>query len=187
MGQPPDFLTETPQEFEAAAYQPSLPSRRGELLAWLSALGVAIGTALLALRLGQLPTLGLGLTLFLVLVAVIISFGVWMDRNTRLEVNEDGLHYRSPVRDVELSWAQVKQLEATPAGEGWRIRVYGDEAYFSYRTASMLRFGSFSEMPLGFSEGERVAAVIRSRAALSDVARTENGWRCRRPEARGPS
>lgn len=178
MEEPPEFLADPPPELELGAYRPTLASRRGELIAWLTALGTGVGTAILALRLGQLPSLGLGLTLLLIFVSVLISFGGWMERNTALTLEEDRIHYRSPVRDVQLGWDEIKTLQALEAGRGWKIRVEGQEGQFSFRTASSLRFGSFDEMPLGFSEGEQLAGYIRAQAGLSPPSKRSGGWVC---------
>lgn len=178
MGQPPSFLVEASRTIEEGTVRPNLPGRRGELIAWLSALGVGVGTAILALRLGELPTLGLGLTLFLILVATLISFGGWMERNTSIRIGERGVSYRSPVRRVEFAWDEIERLHATPIGDGWRIGVQGKRTRFSFRTASTLRFGSFREMPFGFDEGERVAGLIRARSRLSAPRPVDGGWVC---------
>lgn len=178
MEEPPEFLADPPSDLRLGTYRPTLASRRGELIAWLSALGTGVGTAILALRLGQLPSFGLGLTLFLIFVSILISFGGWMERNTALTLREDGIHYRSPVRDVEMGWDEIVRLRAEGAGRGWKIRVEGREGQFSFRTASSLRLGTYDEMPLGFSEGERLAGIIRSRAELSPPARGSGGWDC---------
>lgn len=187
MGQPPKFLVESPAPFQQETFHPSLPSRRGELIAWLSALGVGIGTAVLALRLGDLPAIGLGMTLFLILVATLISFGGWMERNTSIHVTEQGVRYRSPVRRVSLDWTEIERLQAEPAGDGWRIRVHGNDEYFSFRTASTLRFGSFSEMALGFEEGEHMTNLIRFHAELSPPEPLDGGWVCARVPAVSPT
>lgn len=180
MRQMPQFLQEgAPQAGLAGVHRPSLSSHRGERIAWLCTLGAGAGSWALSLQIGQIPTVGLGLTVFFGAASLLISFGRWVDRGTTLRLDEEGVVYRSPLRRTKLAWRQIRELWAVEAGGCWRVGVRGEGEGFAFRTQATVGFRSMAEMPVGFPSGEQVAGRIRSRAGLASAIWERGRWVCR--------
>ena len=185
MSEQPEFLEHQPTfEQVNGSHRPAPGGRQGELMAWLSALGAGIGTLVLSWRLQEMSALGLGATLLIVLLAILVSYGNWIERNTKLVVRQEGIYYRSPLRRRSFSWEQIEQLDLLPHNRGWRVRVFGEQGAFHYQSQGTLNFGSFDQMAVGIAKGEQVAAYIRHRSGLDKVQARGDGWVCRRSESR---
>ncbi len=177
MDKPPDFLSgdlEPPSEGEV--FRPADPSRRGEAIAWLCAVAVALLGGAVFWRTGRMPPLTVSLLALFVVAGALISFGNWMDRSTRIQIDGPRLSYTSPLRKVRLRLEEVSEVWAIPAGRGWRIVVRGPGMSFQYRTGSTISLGATREMPIGFPEGRRLAAAIRKGAGLGPPEAADRGW-----------
>lgn len=176
----PDFLDREGPAVPAREYRPVQGSRQGEVMAWLTAVGAAVGTVILSGQRGELFVLGAGLAAFLVATAALLTFGSWLDRNTRIRFDEDQLAYRSPLRRVALTWDRIERLSAWDTGRGWRVQVEGGERAVRFRTQNRLSLGG-QELALGIEGGEELANAIRRRAGLASP-RTQGGrWICEPP------
>ncbi len=161
-------------------FHPAEPNRRGERAAWLLTLAVIAVAGFAAWRTGRLPPLSMFFAFFFGAAAILISLGNWMDVNTRIEVDEAGLRYRSPVRQVRLGWGEVEEVYAMPAGQGWRVTVSGAGHSFGLRTASELTFAGWGNLAYGFPQGERLVRLILGQAGLAEPVAQDRGWVCRR-------
>ncbi|MFP3852866.1 MAG: PH domain-containing protein [Anaerolineales bacterium] len=161
-------------------HKPVQSGRKGEGLAWLAAFGAGLGGALLAWRTGEWSGLALGALLLFTSLALIITFGNWMERNTALEVESEGIRYRSPLRKVRLSWDEITELGLSKSNDGWRVEVEGESGRFHYQTAGSLQFAGFEEMPLGIPEGGAIAALIKQRSGLHQCGSKRGQWVCHR-------
>jgi hypothetical protein len=161
-------------------FSPAPPDRRGEAGAWLAASALALASAVLHFRLGSVPLI-LTITLAAVLLsAALISFGNWNDRRSSLTLDQDGLEWRSALGTICLSWDQVREVQAVPAGGGWRLLVIGDTARFAFRSASALTLGGLNRLEYGYPHGAKAAGLIRVRAGLSAPQAEGGGWVARR-------
>lgn len=182
MEEKPDFLATEVELAEVEGFhQPLQSNRRGELLAWLSTLGAAIGSGVILWRSGQAP--GLGVTAFILfgLIAILISFGNWVERNTELQVTKEGVSYHSPLRRRSFSWQEVEQVRIMDSRHGWRVQVIADHGSFHYQSQGWLEFGGVDSMELGFPAGLAIAAFIQQRCHLDEQHRDGSEWVYRRP------
>jgi hypothetical protein len=162
-------------------FKPASPNRRGEAFAWLSTLGMLAVNAILFARTGSLRTFPILLLLGFGLAAALISFSNWMDGNTEVRVSPEGIHYHSPVRDIQLAWGQIGQLRAGQVGGSWRVAVEGEEGGFHFRTGTVLGESTARPFRFGFLEGEALVSLILGGAGLTDLRQDEATWICRRP------
>lgn len=168
-----------------SVFRPATPNRRGEMFAWISALGMMIVFGILWARSGEIPLFPLLLMLGFWSTALMISFSNWMDLRTQVRVSPAGLRYRSPVRDVALDWREVRELRAGPVGGSWRIAVNGEGGGFHFRTATVLGAKTARPFRYGFPEGARIVSLILGGAGLTAVSRVGGTWICRRGGALG--
>ncbi len=187
VGRTPGLLQEPRTPVSDRIFRPAVPNRRGEGFAWLSALGMLAVTGILLARTGSIQIFPLLLLLGFGLAAALISFSNWMDRNTQVWVSSEGIHYRSPVRNVHLKWGEVSELRAGQVGGSWRIAVQGDEGSFHFRTATRLGSNTARPFNFGFVEGDALASLIVGGAGLTDLRRGEGTWICRRPGEETPT
>jgi hypothetical protein len=181
----PGLLRERRIPEEDRIFQPTVPNRRGELFAWISALGMVIVFGVVFARSGRVPVFPLLLLLGFWSAALMISFSNWMDIRTQVSVSPAGVHYRSPVRDVPLDWGQVCELRAVRVGGSWRITVEGEGAGFHFRTATVLGANTARPFRYGFPEGELLVSLILGGASLTEISRGGDTWICRRAGRRG--
>lgn len=180
MNEPPVFLQTPGTPPVAATLRPVAPDRRGELIAWVCALGA--GLAVLAFRwgLGSLPPVLPLLAVAFGLAGLVISFGNWVDRRTQIRFGDEGLAYESPLRRVHLSWEEVQEVWYLPGRRGGRVVVRGEERGFQYRTLADLSLGESRRFAFGIEGGDRLAGWIRVRAGLGEPRWEERAWVCRR-------
>jgi hypothetical protein len=156
---------------EAAEFRPELISRRGEAIAWAGAL--LVGGAWLALILS-----GNGVNLLvpllaipLLLAALSISLGNWMDRHTRLRLDEDGIIFQNRLRNVQMKWAEIQQVRVFPAQWSKKVQVVGENAHFSFLTLGEVKFGHEVKGRVGFAAGETILKRILENSDLHEIHR----------------
>lgn len=153
-------------EKQAQEFLPELNSRRGELIAWGSAMLVAAGWLVLAASGNRVPGSVPFLGILLLLAALSISLGNWMDRRTRLRVSADGIHFQNGLRDVHLGWDEIRQVQVYPGKWGKRVSVIGPASHFEFRTLGEVSVQGETKGRMGFGEGERILRRILEAADL---------------------
>jgi len=140
-------------------YRPELIARRGEAIAWLlfvvvsapwlhrwhHANGIAhrrLETAWLAAKLLKMQVTWLvPVFAFLLLFAAgSISLGNWIDRCTALFLDKDGVTFQNGLRNVRLTWNQIKEVRVLPATWNKRVSVIGERAHFDLNTLGEVKY-----------------------------------------------
>jgi hypothetical protein len=147
-------------------FHPELNSRRGELIAWGSALLVSAGWLVLALSGSRVPGSVPFLDIVLLLAGLSISLGNWMDHRTRLQLGLDGVHFQNGLRDVQLSWDEILQIQVYPGKWGKRISVIGPASHFEFRTLGEVSVQGETKGRMGFVDGERILQKMLQAAGL---------------------
>lgn len=165
--QPPTSVDELPDKPEI--YRPVLLARKGEIIAWLLSLVVGIAWMILLLR-GLKVFIALPLlAIFLLVSALSISLGNWMDRQTELQITGDGVEYKNGLRHVRLSWDEIEQVRVISSQWGKKVHVIGPETFFSFRTLGEVKVQGEVKGQMGFLQGEKVLKQILDRSALKMV------------------
>lgn len=161
-------------------FRPLPSNRRGEFIAWSSAVVVGLVGGALFWQSGRVSSLAIFLFIFFCSSAILISYGNWMEAHTLIRLSPECVIYQSPVRKVTLALNDVHELWVSSAGRGWRIAVRGVEGGFTYRTAA--RLGGYSDQVvyIGIEHGDRLAGLLRSMAQLSTPALEGEAWLCRK-------
>ncbi len=156
-------------------YRPELLSRRGELIAWGSTLILGIGG--LVLRLGGQPVPGVVffLGVFLLLAALSISLGNWMDRHTLIRLDGKGIEFSNGLRHVYLPWQEIRQVYVLPSRWGDKVQVFGARAYFHFRTLGEVKVQGEVKGRMGFEKGEEILGAILLNGQLHAVERPGEG------------
>jgi len=147
-------------------FHPELNTPRGELIAWGSTLLVAAGWITLALSGSRVPGSVSFLGVVLLLVALSISLGNWMDRQTSLRLGPEGVHFCNGLRDVRLGWDEIRQVQVFPGRWGKRVSVIGPASHFEFRTLGEVTVQGEVKGRMGFVEGERILLAILKAANL---------------------
>ena len=156
-------------------FKPELGSRRGELIAWSSAVLVN-GTWILLLFLGQsLSFWLLILGIPLLIVAFGISLGNWMDRHTFLKIDSQGIAFSNGLRNEQLDWKEVQEVRVLPAQWGKKVQVFGKNSYFGFHTLGEVEAYGRILGRTGFVEGEHVLEQILERAELREIKQIDIG------------
>lgn len=152
-------------------FRPELLPRRGEVIAWASALSVG-GTWLLLAGRGQevSPAVPI-LAIPLFLIALGISLSNWMDRQTVIQLAEDSVTFSNGLRHAHLKWAEIQQVQVLPAPWGRRVQVTGDQAHFSFRTLGLVKMRAEVRGRTGFAAGEQILQEIIAKGRLQEVER----------------
>jgi hypothetical protein len=147
-------------------FRPELTSRRGELIAWGSTLLVAAGWAVLAATGNRVPGSVPFLGVLLLLAALSISLGNWMDRQTRLQLGPQGIFFQNGLRRVHLQWDEIRQVQVYPGKWGQRVSVIGPNSHFEFRTLGEVTVQGEVKGRMGFVEGEGILREILDAAGL---------------------
>jgi hypothetical protein len=156
-------------------YRPELLSRRGEYIAWGTALLVI--AAWLIMYLTRTPVFG-GLRFLAILLALCgmaISLGNWMDRRTILRLEPDSVWFDNGLRQVSLHWSEIRQVQVYPSAWGKKVRVIGDKVHFDFRTLGEVILQGEVKGRMGFEKGEQILGNILKSAGLKQVPGPDNG------------
>ena len=158
----------TPQEF-----RPVISSRRGEITAWL--LSLIMFVVVLFGRSG-IPSIQIGawiLFLFLFLSALMISLGNWMERQTEMQLSEQGVNFKNGLRDVQMSWKEIQRIEVQSGRINDTITVYSDNARFSFKTKGDVIYKGQVRDSMGFEQGDLIFDTILQRSGLADLEKQQ--------------
>ena len=150
----------------AKEFRPELSSRRSETTAWVLALVVAFAIAILKWKVGEAPTIAWVFGAFLIFAAFSISLGNWMDRGTVMSLDDKGIAFENRLRQVALSWPEVKKVNIVPVRWGRSVQVIGEQAHFEFRTLGQVQYQGEIQGKLGFVEGEAVLEDILKKTKL---------------------
>ncbi len=92
----PEFLSDEAPLHPPATFRPE-HARRGEWVAWMSALALALVLALQTVLDGSADSIVRVLFIVVLIAAGLISYANWMERNTIISVTPAGVEYSSPV------------------------------------------------------------------------------------------
>lgn len=156
-------------------YRPILLPRRGELIVWLCASMSA--AAWLILQLAKAPIfIGLKiLAALLILIAIATSLGNWIDRQTVLKIDSQGIRFENGLRHARLGWQSIRRVEVIPSSLGSRVRVLGEAAHFDFRTLAEVRLDGELKGQMGFQEGEKILKEIIRCASLKETSEAPDG------------
>lgn len=157
-------------------FHPERIPRRGEFLAWCSAL--LVGISWLALRLSARPVHASVPILAIVLLfsGFSISLGNWMERHTRLVLAETGVEFQNGLRNVRLEWEKINQVRVFPARWGKKVQIFGENAFFEFRTLGEVKYLGELKARLGFERGEDILRQIIIRASLQPGEHQGEGY-----------
>jgi hypothetical protein len=151
-------------------YKPELISRRGEAIAWVCFLLVALGILILILSGQPLTWLVVLLEAMLLFSAALISLGNWSDRKTALRLDERRIEFKNGLRQVQLDWDEIKEVRVTPSPWGNKVEVYGGKSHFSFRTLAEVKVRGELKGRFGFVRGEEILrqVVLHSNLEIID-------------------
>lgn len=95
-----------------------------------------------------------------------ISLGNWMDRRTVIHIDQKGIRFKNGVRNVELAWREVKEVRVLPTRWGKKVQVFGERAFFEFRTLGEVMIGGELKGRMGFIEGEEIMQEIINNSKL---------------------
>ena len=151
-------------------FHPELLSRRGEFIAWGTSLIVFLGWLILSLNGRQVPFAVPFLGIILVLAALAISLGNWMDLKTELRLDADGVTYENGLRFAALKWNEINEISVFPSKWGKKVHVSGATAHFNLRTLGEVKVQDEVKGRMGFAEGDKILSVILEQANLNEIA-----------------
>ncbi len=147
-------------------HKPELISRRGEFNAWALASVVSVAIAVMYWSVGSISTIAWVFWVFFLFAAFSTSFGNWMDRRTVMKVGDSGITFENGIRQVALTWLEVKNVSVAPARWGRRVQVFSEKARFQFRTLGEVQYQGKVEGRLGFVEGEEILQEILKKTNL---------------------
>jgi hypothetical protein len=160
----------------AQEFRPELLSRRGEGIAWASTLMVGLGWLVLRLSGQRPPGAVVFLGLILLLAALSISLGNWMDRHTLIRLDTTGIEFTNGLRHVRLPWEEIRQVRVLPSRWGSKVQVFGARAYFHFRTLGEVRVQGELKGRMGFEKGEEILQQIIQNSQLQLAERSNEEY-----------
>ncbi len=157
-------------------FRPELLPRRGEYIAWGTTLLAFAGWAILLASGMRLLILIPILAIFLLLCALLISLSNWVDRQTFLRLEPDGVHFENGLRRVDLHWHQIQQVQVLPSYWGEKVSVIGQGSHFNFHTLGEVTVRGETKGRVGFAEGEKILQHILKHSQLKVVDNTGPGY-----------
>jgi hypothetical protein len=162
-------------ESENREFRPTLLSRRGEWTAWALVLAASVGMWFLQ-RGGYIPLWTWFFWGFLLFSALSISLGNWLDRNTVLWMEADGIRFENGLRRVRLRWSEVQKVSVFPARWGKAIQVIGEKSHFGFKTLGEVKFQGEVRGRTGFPAGQLILDIILRRSGLVLIEESNNAY-----------
>jgi hypothetical protein len=162
-------------ESKSREFRPELLSRRGEWTAWALVLTASLGMWFLN-QSGYIPAWAWIFWAFLLFSALSISLGNWLDRNTVIRLETDGVRFENGLRRVRLSWPEVQKVAVLPARWGKAVQVIGEKSHFSFKTLGEVQFQGEVRGRTGFPEGQTILDVILRETGLVLVEESNNAY-----------
>jgi len=156
-------------ELAIQEFRPELITRRGELIAWGSALLVGGAWFVLGQSTGRASLLVPILAIPLLIAALSISLGNWIDRHTVLRLDPEGVRFSNGLRKVLLKWDQIQQVRVLPAAWGKKVQVFGEQVYFGFFTLGEVKAQGRVLGRTGIAAGEFALQRILESAHLHEV------------------
>jgi len=156
-------------------FRSELLSRNGEFIAWSLAL-LLVAVWYLEGWIGFRITALVFLAIFMLLAAMSISLGNWMDRRTYIRLKEQGIEYSNGLRHTHLTWSEINEVQVFPSKWGKKVRVLGEHGYFAFRTLGEVKVQGEVKGRVGFQDGEYILRQILEQSRLHEVAHTANGY-----------
>lgn len=141
-------------------FDPELLPRRGELFAWICAVLAGLGWLTLALVAHRVTLAVPLLTAALFLAALVISLSNWVDRSTKIRMDENGIGFRNGLRNVSLAWSEIREVRVYPSQWGKKVYVIGEKEGFSFRTLAEVRLRGELKGRFGFAQGDEILRSI---------------------------
>ncbi|MBC8506860.1 MAG: hypothetical protein ISR58_00640 [Anaerolineales bacterium] len=167
---------QVPKEF-----RPELIPRKGERVSWLLML-----LALVYLGVGiwsddGLTWLPVVFVSLMFLSAGSITLGNWVDRNTVLHLNPEGVGFSNGLRNVSLNWDDVREVRVLDSAWGRRVQVRGVTTSFTFRTLGEVIMQGELKGQIGFAEGEFILNKILEMSGLQKIETSEKASYYSRP------
>jgi MFS family permease len=156
-------------------FHPELLPRRGEWTAWGLALAASVGMWFLD-RSGYVPAWAWIFWAFLLFSGLSISLGNWLDRNTVIWLETEGLRFENGLRRVRLDWDEVQRVAVLPARWGKSVQVIGDRSHFGFKTLGEVQFHGEVRGRTGFPDGQAILDVILRNAKLVLIEESNNAY-----------
>ena len=147
-------------------FRPELLSRRGELTAWVLASVTLIVVLIVRTR---WPTISIGVYLFLsffLFAAMSITLGNWMDRQTEIKIDDQGIGYKNGLRHSYLNWDQIVRVVISPSQLGEKVHVVGSDSHFHFRMMGEIKYQGQTRGRVGFPAGAEILQTILERGSL---------------------
>ena len=117
------------------------------------------GLTLATVRWGSAPFVFWAFGAFLVLSALSISLGNWMDRRSVIRLDADGITFENGVRSVRLAYPEVQGVAVIPTRLGKRVQVQGAQSHFTFKTMSETALGG-QTLRTGFADGQEILDAV---------------------------
>ncbi len=157
-------------------YRPIVLSRRGEWIAWGSTLLMGATLVILSIRGEQVGLWVPFITIVLLLSALSMSLGNWMDRQSLIKLDATNISYRNGLRNVVMAWQEIQEVRVIPARWGKKVQVIGNRSYFAFQTYAEVKVLDDVKGRMGFKEGEEILRQIILYSGLQIVDRPGEGY-----------
>lgn len=170
----PEFLSDEPPVRPPRVFNPE-HTRRGEWVAWMSALALALVMALQAVMGGSVASIVRVMFLVVLGAACLITYANWMERNTSISLTPAGVEYSSPLRKVEMRYSHIEEIWLASSRSAWRISVVGESGHFNFQTLVALESMAGSAR-MGIAEGKQLAAHLIRESGLVNPEHRDGMW-----------
>jgi hypothetical protein len=156
-------------------FRPLLIPRRGELIAWASAVLTWLVWMALSRQGSSLSLIFLGLGILLLLSGLLISLGNWVDRKTVIRIDEHSIEFYNGLRSLRLNWDEITKISVNPGTWGRWVQVYSSHPHFSFRIVGEMRYKGEVRGRMGFEQGEEILRLLVQNSRLQAVDQRGEG------------
>ncbi len=139
------------------------------MTAWALAALTLGAVAVLWVRTTTTPLFSLLLAGFFLLAAAGISFSNWVDRQTVLHLDQQGVSFYNGLRKVDLDWNELRSVRVYPSSLGDRVHVLGEKAHFHFRLLREVSMQGRVRGRTGFPDGEAILETLLEKTQMKEV------------------
>ena len=147
-------------------------SRQGEIIAWMLFIFLALVTVFLSSRTG-LNTWYLIFDLFFLLSAILVSFGNYVNRSTRMVLTEDNIKFFNGIRKIQMAWEQIDEVLEVPSRMGPKIWIIGNGKRIAFQKNSVIKWKEEIRDRIGFEESDEIMDIIMKKRPNLELRKEE--------------
>jgi hypothetical protein len=155
-------------------FKPEIQTRQNEYLAWAVAI-ISVVSSFFLIK-GAFSFWVVVFAVLMVFMALAVSLSNWMDRRTQIILDDAGVIFQNGLRNLRLTWNEIKSVTVFSTGWGQRVVAEGEEVHFTFTILGEVRTFGKVQGRIGFSQGKEIMDAIIKQGGLTSMSASGDAY-----------